>query len=263
MDTVTSRDGTKIAFGRSGDGPLLIVVGGALSDRAAAAPFAALLEPRFTVVAYDRRGRGDSDDTPPYEVARETEDLRAVIDATGGEAFVFGHSSGAALALEGAIHGLPITRLAVYEPPFIVDDSRSPIPRDYVDRLRELVAADRRGDAVEYFMTAAVGVPPQMVAQMRGMPMWPRMEALAHTIAYDGEVMDGHVWGAPLPASWVAPVKIPTLVMDGGASPDWARNSVRQLASILPNAQHRTLEGQDHGAAPEAVAPELEAFFLG
>jgi pimeloyl-ACP methyl ester carboxylesterase len=263
MDTVTSADGTKIAFERSGDGPLLIVVGGALSDRAAAAPFAALLEPRFTVVAYDRRGRGDSDDTPPYEVAREIEDLGSVIGATGGEAFVFGHSSGAALALDGAIHGLSITRLALYEPPFIVDDSRPPIPRDYVDRLRELVAADRRGDAVEYFMTSAVAVPPEMVAQMRGMPMWPRMEALAHTIAYDGEVMDGHVWGAPLPAPWVAPVTIPTLVMDGGASPDWARNSVRQLASILPNAQHRTLEGQDHGAAPEAVASELEAFFLG
>ncbi len=263
METVTSPDGTKIAFERSGTGPPLIVVGGALSDRAAAAPFAALLEPRFTVVAYDRRGRGDSDDTPPYAVEREIDDLGAVIGATSGEAFVFGHSSGAALGLEGAIHGLPIVKLALYEPPFVVDDSRPPIPRDYVDRIRELVAADRRGDAVEYFMTSAVAVAPEMVTQMRGMPMWPRMEALAHTIAYDGEVMDGHTWGASLPASWVAPVTIPTLVMDGGASPDWARNSVRQLASILPNAQHRTLEGQDHGAAPEAVVPELEAFFLG
>jgi pimeloyl-ACP methyl ester carboxylesterase len=263
METVTSPDGTTIAFERSGDGPPLILVGGALSDRAAAAPFATLLGPRFTVVAYDRRGRGDSDDTPPYAVEREIEDLGAVIGVAGGEAFVFGHSSGAALALEGAIQRLPISRLALYEPPFIVDDSRPPVPHDYVDRIRELVAADRRGDAVEYFMTAAVGVPPEMVAQMRAMPTWPRMEALAHTIAYDGEVLDGHMWGAPLPASWVAPVTIPTLVMDGGASPDWARSSVRQLASILPNAQHRTLKGQEHGAAPEAVAPELDAFFLG
>jgi pimeloyl-ACP methyl ester carboxylesterase len=263
MDTVTSADGTTIAFDRTGDGPPLIVVGGALSDRAAAAQLSALLEAAFTVVVYDRRGRGDSDDTPPYSVEREIEDLDAVIGVAGGEAFVFGHSSGAALALEGAIHGLPIARLALYEPPFIVDDSRPPVPRDYVDRIRELVAADRRGDAVEYFMTAAVGVPSEMVVQMRGMPMWPRMEALAHTIAYDGQVMDGHMWGAPLPASWVAPVTIPTLVMDGGASPDWARRSVRQLASILPNARHRTLEGQEHGAAPEAVAPELDAFFLG
>ena len=263
MDTVTSSDGTTIAFDRSGEGQPLIVVGGALSDQSAAAPLSALLVSRFTVVAYDRRGRGDSDDTPPYAVEREIDDLGAVIGVAGGEVFVFGHSSGGALALEGAIHGLPIARLALYEPPFIVDDSRPPVPRDYVDRVRELVAADRRGDAVEYFMTAAVGVPPELVAQMREMPMWPRMEALAHTIAYDGEVMDGHMWGAPLPASWVAPVTIPTLVMDGGASPDWARNSVRQLASILPNAQQRTLEGQDHGAAPEAVAPALDAFFLG
>jgi pimeloyl-ACP methyl ester carboxylesterase len=262
MDTTTSADGTTIAFERSGDGPPLIVVGGALSDRAAAAPFSALLERRFTVVAYDRRGRGDSDDTPPYAVGREIEDLGAVIRVAGGEPFVFGHSSGGALALEGAIRGLPIVRLALYEPPFIVDDSRPPVPHDYVDRIRELVEAGRRGDAVEYFMTAAVGVPPEMVAQMRGMPMWPRMEELAHTIAYDGEVMDGHMWGAPLPASWVAPVTIPTLVMDGGASPDWARNSVRQLVSILPNGRHVTLEGQEHGAAPDAVAPELDAFFL-
>jgi pimeloyl-ACP methyl ester carboxylesterase len=263
MDTVTSPDGTTIALDRSGEGPPLIVVGGALSDRAAAAPLSALLASRFTFVAYDRRGRGDSDDTPPYAVEREIDDLGAVIGVAGGEVFVFGHSSGGALALEGAIHGLPIARLALYEPPFIVDDSRPPVPHDYVDRVRELVAAERRGDAVEYFMTAAVGVPPQLVAQMREMPMWPRMEALAHTIAYDGQVMDGHMWGAPLPASWVAPVTIPTLVMDGGASPDWVRNSVRQLASILPNAQQRTLDGQDHGAAPEAVAPALDAFFLG
>ncbi len=262
MDIATSVDGTRIALERSGDGPPLIVVGGALSDRAAVAPLSALLEPRFTVVAYDRRGRGDSDDTPPYAVDREIEDLGAVIGVAGGEVFVFGHSSGGALALEGAIRGLRIRRLALYEPPFIVDDSRPPVAHDYVDRIRELVGADRRGDAVEYFMTAAVGMPPEVVEQMRGTPMWPRMEALAHTIAYDGEVMDGHLLGAPLPASWVAPVTIPTLVMDGGASPDWVRNSARQLASILPNARHRTLAGQEHGAAPEAVAPELDAFFL-
>jgi pimeloyl-ACP methyl ester carboxylesterase len=263
MPNVTSKDGTSIAYERSGQGPAVVLVGGALDDGAENAPLAAELAARFTVYNYARRGRGDSDDTPPYTVEREIDDLGAVIGVAGGEVFVFGHSSGGALALEGAIQGLPIARLGLYEPPFIVDDSRPPVPRDYVDRVRELVAAERRGDAVEYFMTAAVGVPPELVAQMREMPMWPRMEALAHTIAYDGEVMDGHMWGAPLPASWVAPVTIPTLVMDGGASPDWARNSVRQLASILPDAQQRTLEGQDHGAAPEAVAPALDGFFLG
>jgi pimeloyl-ACP methyl ester carboxylesterase len=262
METVTSADGTSIAFDRSGSGPALILIGGALTDRRAADELVPLLDRRFTVVAYDRRGRGDSGDRPPYAVEREVEDLGALIDAVGGEAFVFGHSSGAVLALEAAIDDLPITRLAIYEPPFVVDDTRPPIPPDYVERVRALVAEDRRGDAVEYFLTQAVGVPQGAVTQMRGAPMWPRMESLAHTIAYDGAVMDGHLSGEPLPAAWVASVTIPTLVMDGGASPDWARNAVRQLAAILPNAERGTLAGQDHGAAPDLVVTALEGFFL-
>jgi pimeloyl-ACP methyl ester carboxylesterase len=262
VDTVTSPDGTTIAFDRSGDGPPLIVVTGALADRAAAALLAPLLDGSFTVVGYDRRGRGDSGDTPPYAVEREVEDLRALTDEVG-EAFVFGHSSGGALALEAAIRRLPVRKVAVYEVPFIVDDSRPPIPADYVKHLRELVAAGRRGDAVEYFLTAAVGMPADAVRPMREMPMWAGMEALAHTIANDGEVMGDRMSGRPLQAEWAATITVPTLVMDGGASPPWAGNSMRQLASLLPDSEHQTLEGQDHGAAPEMVAPRLEAFFLG
>jgi len=260
-DTVRSSDGTTIAFDRSGDGPPLVLLGGALSDRSAAAGLAGYLAERFTVIAYDRRGRGDSGDTAPYAVDREVDDLLALIVDAGGSAFVFGHSSGAALALEAAAHGLPIARLALYEPPFIVDDSRPELPRDYVTRLEELVSADRRGDAVEYFMTVAVGVPADVVAQMRSEPMWTSMEALAHTIAYDGKVMGDATAGNPQPLRRWASVTIPTLVMDGGASPDWQRNSIRALVDVLPNVRRRTLVGQDHGPADEVLAPALIEFF--
>ena len=261
--TVRSADGTTIAFDRSGAGPPLILVGGALSDRQAAVPLAPLLAPTFTVLAYDRRGRGGSGDTPPYTVAREVEDLAALIEDAGGAAFVFGHSSGAALALKAVAGGLPIPMLALYEPPFIVDDSRTPVPDDYMAHLQELVAAGRRGDAVAYFMTEGVGVPPEIVEQMRQAPMWPGLEALAHTIAYDCMVMGDQMAGRPLPPSWSSSSTVPTLVMDGGNSPAWARHAVAALADILPRAERRTLEGQDHGPAPDVLAPVLEAFFTG
>jgi pimeloyl-ACP methyl ester carboxylesterase len=263
LASVRSADGTTIAFDRSGDGPALLLVGGALSDRRAAVPLAGLLAPTFTVFGYDRRGRGDSGDTEPYAVLREIEDLDALIREAGGSAFVYGHSSGAALALEAAAEGLHISALALYEPPFIVDDTRAPLPEDYVAHLEELVAAGRRGDAVAYFMITGVGVPPEMVGQMRQTPTWSGMEELAHTIAYDGKVMGDQMSGEPLPSAWSSSVRIPTLVMDGGDSPAWARHAVQTLADILPRGERRTLAGQDHGPAPEVLAPALEAFFIG
>ncbi len=262
MNTAGSADGTTIAFERTGDGPPLILVGGALSDRSGAGALAAIMAARFTVVAYDRRGRGDSGDTLPYAVDREVDDLGSLIEAVGGSACVFGHSSGAALAIEAVIRGLPITKLALYEPPFIVDDNRPPLPDDYVEHLDELIGGGRRGDAVAYFMTAGVGLPAATVDQMRGAPMWPTMEALAHTIAYDVRVMGDHMSGRPLPAGWASAVTIPTLVMDGGNSPDWARNAVAAVAAAIPGAERRTLDGQEHGAAPEVLAPVLASFFM-
>ena len=256
-----SADGTLIAFERSGVGPPLILVGGALSDRTAAAALVPLLADAFTVVSCDRRGRGDSGDTPPYAVEREIEDLAALISSVGGTAFVFGHSSGAALALRAVARGLAISRLAVYEPPFIVDDSRPALPADYVAQIERRVAAGKRGDAVEYFMTVGVQVPADMVAGMRHAPMWGGMEALAHTIGYDGRVMGDEMAGRPLPASWARSITVPTLIMDGGASPAWQHNSVRALAALLPGAEHQTLIGQGHGAAPEVIAPVLREFF--
>ncbi len=263
MNTVRSGDGTSIAFDRSGGGPPVILVGGALSDRSAGTELASHLSPRLTVFAYDRRGRGDSGDTPPYAVEREVEDLEALIEEAGGSASVFGHSSGGVLALEAAAHGAAINKLAVYEPPFVVDDTRPLPPADYVSRLTELVSAGRRGDAVEYFLTRGPGVPGDVVAQMRTGPMWPAMEGLAHTIAYDGAIMGETMAGTPLPPERWASVTMPTLVLDGGDSPAWQRNAVRALAGILRDVRHRTLEGQTHGAAPEALAPVLLEFFAG
>lgn len=260
---VRSSDGTTIAFERTGEGPAVILVGGALSDRSAAAQLTALLAPRFTVFAYDRRGRGDSGDTAPYAVQREVEDLGALVTEAGGAAFVFGHSSGAALALEAASRGVAISKLALYEPPYIVDGSRSRLPEDYTSHINELISSGRRGEAVEYFMTEGVNVPSEMIERMRRSPMWPALEGLAHTLPYDGMIMGDDMAGKPLsPERW-ASVTIPALVMDGGASPAWARNAVQATVDALPNAQRRTLEGQTHGAAPEVLAPVLMEFFGG
>ena len=259
---VTSRDGTRIAFDKFGKGAALIVVGGALSDRTGGAALAKVLAPHFTVYSYDRRGRGGSTDTAPYAVAREVEDIEALIDEAGGTAFVHGHSSGAVLALDAATKlGARVKKLSLYEPPFISDDSR-PLPPDGYDRkISELVGNDKRGEAVEYFLAQVVGMPAPAVAEIRKSPMWAASEKLAHTLPYDIAVLDGGMDGKPLKAEHWAAARLPTLVMDGGASPQWIRSSARALAGVLPNAQHKTLEGQAHNAAPDAVASELERFF--
>jgi hypothetical protein len=261
-EKLRSADGTAIAVERSGDGPALVLVDGAFGSRSSGpnAPTASLLAPHFSVFQYDRRGRGESGDTPPYALAREIEDLAAVIDAAGGSASVFGTSSGGNLALTAAAHGVPVARLALWEPNFIVDDARPALPSDYVPHLNELVAADRRGDAVEYFMTAAVGMPGEFVAPMRGMPMWPALEGAAHTLAYDGTVVAETMAGEkPSPEQW-ASVTAPTLVLDGGTT-QWLTSGADALAAALPNAQRRTIAGQQHDVDANALAPVLIDFF--
>ena len=268
MDTVTSRDGTAIAFERSGAGPAIVLVDGALCGRAFGPMprLAPLLAPRFAVYHYDRRGRGDSGDTPPYAVEREVEDIDALIDEAGGSASLYGISSGAVLALEAASR-LPtkVEKLALYEPPFILDDSRPPMPEDYVKRVTELAATGRRGDAVALFMTH-VGVPPEMLEQMRTSPMWAGLERLAHTLAYDGMIMGDTQSGKPLRAElierWSA-AAMPTLVMTGGESPPFFHHAAQTLVDVLPNARRRTVEGQDHAVASDALAPVLVDFFAG
>jgi len=257
----TSKDGTKIVFDRTGDGPPLVLVGGALNNRGSAAALAGLLAPSFTVYAYDRRGRGDSGDTQPYAVEREVEDLQALLAEAGGSAFLMGHSSGAALVLETAAGIGGVDRIALYEPPYNVDDTREPIPPDYVAHLDRLVAEDRRGDAVEYFMVTGVGLPPEAAAQMRGAPFWPSLEAVAHTIAYDGRVMGYDQQDRSLPVERWKAITAPALVMDGDASPVWSRNAVQAVTEALPNAERRTLAGQTHEVDPAVLAPVLVEFF--
>jgi Alpha/beta hydrolase family len=257
---VESKDGTTIAFDVAGDGRSVILIGGALSDRAPYARLVELLAPEFTVFNYDRRGRGSSGDTPPYSVEREIEDLDAIIGVAAEPVLVYGSSSGGNLALQAAMHDLEIRGLAVWEPNFMVDLSRPPLPDDYVEHLHELMSADRRGDAVEYFMTAAVGLPAEFVASMRGAPHWPADEALAHTLAYDGAVVGDSMSGRALASGRWASLGVPTLILDGGTVP-WMSAGADALADILPNAERRTLDGQTHDVAPEPVAFALKDFF--
>ncbi|HEX8036230.1 MAG TPA: alpha/beta hydrolase [Ktedonobacterales bacterium] len=260
MQTVTSHDGTTIAYDRSGTGPALILVGGAFQQREDQlfGTLVALLAPHFTLITYDRRGRGGSGDTLPYAVEREVEDLAALVTAVGGSAYVFGNSSGGNLALEAAARKLPITKLALYESPFTVDDGQPREPDDFATQLTALLAQGRRGDAVEHFLTKAVGIPAEVVAQMRHAPMWPGMEAIAPTLAYDTALSRD----ATLLTERAPTVTIPSLVLYGGASPAWASNSAQAAVDALPNAQSRALEGQTHNVSADALAPVLNEFFV-
>jgi pimeloyl-ACP methyl ester carboxylesterase len=261
---VTSKDGTPIAFDQVGSGPALVLVGGALSQRGAWAPIAKLLSAKFTVLSVDRRGRGDSGDTAPYAVEREIEDIAAVIDAAGGTAFVHGQSSGAVLSLRvAASYPDKVKKLSVYEPPLILDDSRPPVPADAMAQVSELVEANKRGDAVSYWMTDVVGAPPEAVAEMKAAPIWPELEAVANTLPYDLAVLGDLMSGRPLPANAWHEATMPVLVMSGGASPEWISASAVALANTLPKAEHKTLEGQTHDAAPDVLAPAVEWFLLG
>ncbi|WP_152392994.1 alpha/beta fold hydrolase [Paenibacillus guangzhouensis] len=261
MKKVISKDGTAIAFDKSGNGPAIILVCAAFQTRTMMSQLASLLSPHFTVLNYDRRGRGDSGDTAPYAVEREIEDIEALINESGGSAFVFGMSSGGVLALDAA-RKLAIAKLALYEPPFVVDNTRPPLPNGYLKQLKELTASGRRGDAVEYFLTKAAGVPADFVAPMRSGPFWSAMEDVAHTLVYDGTIMGDTMSGNPLPADRWPSVSIPTLVVGGGTSPEYQQNAVKALVDRLPDANCRILEGQDHNVSPDLLAPVLTDFFL-
>jgi pimeloyl-ACP methyl ester carboxylesterase len=263
VGTARSKDGTPIAFNRIGDGPPVILVDGALCYRGMgeSGQLAALLAPHFTVFTYDRRGRGGSGDTSPYDVEREIEDIAALLSEAGGETFLWGMSSGAVLGLEAANRLSGIKKLALYEAPFIVDDSRSTTERDWA-RIAEAVAANRRSEAVKLFLKL-VGVPAFFMAVMPLMPMWSKLKAIAHTLPYDGAIVGDNQRGKPLPTGRWASVTVPALVMDGGKSPAWMRHGNQSVASVLPNARYQTLEGQTHMLKPKAHAPILVEFFNG
>jgi pimeloyl-ACP methyl ester carboxylesterase len=244
-----------IAFDRLGDGPPVIIVLGAFNTRETGAPLAAALAAEHTVFNYDRRGRGESGDDAPYAVAREIEDLDELVQRAGGSAAVFGFSSGAALALAAAAHGLAITRLALFDLPLAL----SPVPgmRAHAAALDQLVRDGRRGDAVEYFQRRIVGIPEPVVAQLRHAPFRPALEAMAHTLVYEAQILgDGAV-----PMEQARALRVPTLAIAAGAAPPFMRETAQALAREMPDARALVLDGATHDLVPERLAPPLLDFF--
>lgn len=257
--SVISRDGTSIAFERVGNGPAVILVDGALGYREqwGSRPLAAELAKDFTVYTYDRRGRGESSDTQPYSVEREIEDLKALIDEAGGRAFLYGGSSGAVLALRAAakLGTDKVVKLALYEPPFSVgEEARKEFAR-YSQVMTELIEEGSHGEAVAFFLGDML--PPEALEGMRQSPDWPRLEAVAPTLAYDNAVMgDGLV-----PVEEARSAKIPALILNGSETMDFLKEPIEALAEAMPQAQRRTLEGLMHSAEPKVIGPVVAEFF--
>lgn len=260
MPQVASKDETTIVYDRTGQGPAVVIVGGILGDRSQQAPLAQLLAQHFTVYNFDRRGRSESGDTPPYAVEREVEDIAAMLDAAGGSAFVYGTSGCAALSMEAAARGLSsrMKKLALWEPPYIVDDSRPPVPQDYLEQLRTMLREGRRGDMIELFFAKAVGLPAEFVAPMRQSPFWAAQEAFAPSLVNEAILMDNGSF--KLPKERIAKVTCPTLVIDGGTTP-WLSHAADAVAETLPYALRRTIAGQPHNVDPHSLAPVLVEFF--
>lgn len=252
-----SKDGTKIAYEKSGKGQPVVLVLGALNTRKSGASLAKLLAPRYTVVSYDRRGRGDSTDTPPYQPRKEIEDLAAVIGAVGAPVMLYGHSSGAALALQATLEmDKQIGKLAVYEAPYALDDKARAAAEEYSSTVKKLLASGRKGDAVALFIHAT-GVSDKQLQAIKRMPMWRGLEKLAPTLVYDSEVLGP---GQSLP-TFLPRITTPTLVMHGGAGTAALRDTAQAISKAIPNAKLRIMAGQTHGVRPKALAPVLEEFF--
>jgi pimeloyl-ACP methyl ester carboxylesterase len=258
IPTVTSKDGTKIAYAKVGNGPVVVLVLGALNSRKSGAKLAKLLASRFTVISYDRRGRGDSTDTAPYAPQREVEDVKALIEEIGEPVFLYGHSSGAALAIEAANKlNKQVRKLAIYEAPYALDSDANKAAKEYNSLLKKLLASGRNGDAVALFVRS-VGVSDKQVQAMKHMTMWRGLEKLAPTLAYDSDTLgEGH----SLPTALLAGITTPTLVMHGGSGTPAMRDTAQAIHEAIPKAQLRTLAGQTHGVSPKALAPILTEFF--
>jgi pimeloyl-ACP methyl ester carboxylesterase len=251
MDTVRSADGTPIAFDRSGAGPALVLVVGAFSDRSSTKTLASGLGTTFTVYEYDRRGRGDSGEIGAYSIEREVDDLAALLHEVGSAPFVFGHSSGAALALETAATGVPIGGLVVHEPPYTEG------PTDgFAAQLAEMAAAGRLSDVTEAFLRLQ-GIPTDVVEQMKAGPYWDHMESFAHTLPYEVRLCNN----GSVPVERLVKISAPTLALAGGTSAAWAHEGARAIAAAVPNGRSRVLEGQGHGVADDVMIPVLTEFF--
>ena len=263
MQTVTSKDGSRIAYDRYGSGPAVILIAGALGYRKfkQMEQLATLLAEHCTVINYDRRGRGDSTEVEPFALEREIEDIAALIEVAGGSASLWGWSSGGALALRAAGAGLAVERVSVFEVPFMVTPGAPRPTPDYGERLDALVAAGDRSGAVKHFMRNAMGIPAPIVTLMRLMPMWKELRGTAHTLPYDWAALGEHtMYGAPLNAEEWAAVTARTLVVYGAKSPELLQQGSRALADLLPNAELRQLEGVGHNLKMKALAPVLADF---
>lgn len=257
---VTSPDGTSIAYEAEGEGPMLVLVNDAFDTREEMRDLAAALAGRFTVVRYDRRGRGDSGDADPYAPAREIEDLGAIIEAVGGPAFVYGEGFGGVLGLDAVAAGIPIERLAVYEPPFVVDDSRPAYPMGFIDSLRDLLRADRRRDVGNAYERHGRLSHEYGIQVTQDFPFRRRWDATAHTLVYDYEVVGDRIAGRPLSASMGESIPIPVLVMEHHDSPVWLRVAVESLVELLPGGRKRTFLGNDRLVSPRTMAKALTSF---
>ena len=258
METIISKDGTTLEADVSGSGPAIVLVSGGSVDRGSNAGLAGALESDFTVWNYDRRGRGGSGDTAPYAVAREIEDVEAVIAAAGGHAHLYGTSSGAALAMEAAAAGAPVDKLVMWEPPYSVDPAGRP-PADTVEQLDRMIAEGRRDDAATFFMVRMVGLPAEFAAFARTQPWWAGQLAIAHTLAYDARVMGDY----SVPTATAARVTCPTLILTGGASFALFRPTAEALVAAMPNARTQVLEGQEHNVDPGVLGPAMRSFLAG
>jgi len=259
MDKVISADGTPIAYEAVGNGPVVVLVGGAFCDHNATAELAAALSADFTAVSYDRRGRGESGDTLPYAVDREIADIEALIRHFGDRAVLYGISSGAALCLLATAAGAPVDAVAALEPPYRVGADAPKVPDGYTDTLVALTSAGRRGDAVAFFMTEAVGQPAEAVEQARKLPMWPGLEAMAHTLAYDAHVMGGDP--SALPERMLAAFPVPVLAVHSNASPEWLARGAVTVAATVPDGTLAALDGSFHEVPAATLAPVLTEFY--
>lgn len=266
MDTVTSADGTRIAYDRYGEGPAVILVSGALGYRRFKKfeQIATALSARCTVINYDRRGRGDSGDAGPLSVQHEVDDLAALIDAVGGRASLWGFSSGGALALRAAAAGIGVEKLCVYETPFKTDPTAKYPADDYGARLEQIVASGDPTAAAKYFMRNGLGLPRPLVAVMPLMPAFRSFAANGHTLMFDHAALGDHnMHGAPLRfEEWVT-VTCPTLIAYGAKTAPGLKHASKALAEVLPNATLRELPGQNHNVAPAVIVSLLAEFVAG
>ena len=255
---VKSNDGTVIAYDTYGQGPAVVISGGTVGDRSQQADLAQMLAKEFTVFNFDRRGRGETELVGPYTREGEYEDLDTMINVAGGSAFVYGTSGPGVmvlLALSSRLLKSTVKKFVLWEPPFVLDGH---IPSDYKQQLESLLAEGRRGDMVALFLTAAVGMPKEVVDSMRQMPFWPAQEAFAHTLVNDAKLMGDYL----IPEDRISRVNVPTLVIDGGLTPFLTAAS-DEVAAAMPNAKRVTLRGQPHNVDAKVIAPAIIEFFKG